>query len=48
MNPFTFKDLFQEADYILGKRDVMWWCKDYESKIIYPDSLPENLEQASI
>ncbi len=48
MKPFTFKDLFEEADYILGKRDFMWWCKEYESKILYPDSLPENLEQASI
>ena len=48
MNPFTFKNLFENADYILGKRDYMWWCKNYESKILYPDSSFKNLEQSTI
>ena len=48
MKPFTFKDLFERADFILGKRECMWWCRDFETKIVYPDEDLTKIEQAKI
>jgi hypothetical protein len=48
MEPFTFKNLFEHADLILGKRDFMWWCKDYHAKVVYPDESLERVQKAKI
>lgn len=48
MGPVTLDTFIQVADFLLCKRNTIWYKKEYESKILYSDSIPRELFSAKI